>query len=93
MFHLRAMNKKIISIHERALRLVYSNYVTYFDELLKKSRSFFIHYKNIQSLTLKFTSFFTVLLQVFWKMSSILTQIFYTTLGHAVNFIVEIQKQ
>ena len=58
MFHLRAMNKKIISIHERALRLVYSNYVTYFDELLKKKRSFSIHYKNIQSLTIEIYKFF-----------------------------------
>ena len=36
MFHLRTMNNKINRIHERALRLVYSDHVSSFDELLKK---------------------------------------------------------
>ena len=34
-----------------------------------------------------------VFLQALWKMSSILRQIFHITLGHIVNFTVEIQKQ
>ena len=37
MFHSRTMNKKINRIHERALRLVYSDHVSSFDELLKKT--------------------------------------------------------
>ena len=34
------MNNKINRIHERALRLVYSDHVSSFDELLKKDRHF-----------------------------------------------------
>ena len=36
MFHSRTMNNKINCIHERALRLVYSDHVSSFDELLKR---------------------------------------------------------
>ena len=79
------MNNKINRFHERALRLVYSDHVSSFDELLKKDRSFSVHHRNIQSLAIELSCFFTVFLQVSRKMSSILTQIF-----HA---ILEIQNQ
>ena len=36
MFHSRTMNNKINRIHERALRLVYSDHVSCFDEYLKR---------------------------------------------------------
>ena len=36
MFHSRTMNNTVIRIHARALRLVYSDHVSPFDELLKK---------------------------------------------------------
>ena len=93
MFYSRTMNNKINRIHERALRSIYSDNVSSFDELLKKDRSFAITTGTFKVQLLNFTHFFTVFLQVSWKMSSIFTQIFHTTLGHAVNFIVEIQKQ
>ena len=93
MFHSRTMNNKINRIYERAWTLVYSDYVSSFDELLKKDRSFPIHQRNIQSLAIELYFFFTVFLQVSWKMSSISTQIFHTILPQVVNFIVEIQKQ
>ena len=88
MFISRIMNKKINCIQERALRLVYSDHVSFFDELLKKDRSFFIHYRNIQSLAIEFYKFSRSFHKYHEK-----TQIFHTTLGHTVNFIVEIQKQ
>ena len=47
------MNNKINRIHERALSLAYSDHVSSFDELLKKDRSFSIHYRNIQSLAIE----------------------------------------
>ena len=53
MFHLRIWNNKINHIHERALRLVYSDDVSSFDELPKKDRSFSIHHGNIQSLAIE----------------------------------------
>ena len=58
MFHSRIMKNKINRIHEIALRLVYSDNVSSFDELLKKDRSFFIHHRNIQSLAIELYKFF-----------------------------------
>ena len=53
MFHGRVMNKKINTIHERALRIVYEDYTTSFTELLAKDGSFTIHQRNIQSLAIE----------------------------------------
>ena len=58
MFHSRIMNNKINRIHERALRLVFSGHVSSFEELFKKDRSFSIHHRNIQSLTIELYKFF-----------------------------------
>ena len=58
MFHSRTMNNKINRIHERALRLVYYDHVFPFDKLLKKDRSFSIHHRNSQCLTIKTYKFF-----------------------------------
>ena len=58
MFHSRTMNNKINLIHERALRLVYPDYSSNFDELLKKDGSFSIHDKNIQTLAIEIHKFF-----------------------------------
>ena len=52
------MNNKINRIHERALRLVYSDHVSSFDELLKKDGSFSIHHRNIPSLAIELYKFF-----------------------------------
>ena len=53
MFHSRTMNDKISRIHEKTPRLFNSDYVPYFDELLRKDRSFLIHHRNIQSLAIE----------------------------------------
>ena len=49
MSHSRTMNNKISRINERPLRLVYSDYSSNFDELLKKYGSFSIRDRNIQT--------------------------------------------
>ena len=53
MLHSRVLNDKINSIHERALRTVYSDYNSSFNELLDKDGSFTIHQRNVQSLAIE----------------------------------------
>ena len=53
MFHSRKVNNKINHSQERSLRIVYKDYITSFEDLLKKDNSFKIHHKNIQSLTIE----------------------------------------
>ena len=52
-FHSRKVNSKINHLQERSLRIVYNNYITSFEDLLKKDSSFNIHHKNIQSLAIE----------------------------------------
>ena len=49
LFHARKLNKWLNNIHERALRLVYKDYTSSFDELLTKDNSFRLHYHNLQN--------------------------------------------
>ena len=51
MFYSRTLNNKINCLHERALRIAYSNYKSLFCELLEKDKSFLIHHRNIQVFT------------------------------------------
>ena len=53
MFCSRTMDARINRIHVRALRIVYNEYVSSFDELLTKDKSFTIHHGNIQTLTIE----------------------------------------
>ena len=50
MFHSRKQNHHINRIHERALRVVYKDYNSTFDELLEKDNSYTIHDRNFQKL-------------------------------------------
>ena len=57
MFHSRTMNNKINRLHERALRIVYSDFKSSFEGLLMKDNSFSIHERNIQSLAIEIYKF------------------------------------
>ena len=57
MFHSRILNNKINRLHERTLRIVFSDSKSSFCELLEKCKSFSIHHKNIESLTIKIYTF------------------------------------
>ena len=53
MFSSRTMNNKINHIHERALRLVYQDYKTSFEDLLKKDNSLTFHHRNIHHVAIE----------------------------------------
>ena len=53
MFDSNKVNSKINNLQERSLRIVYNDYIALFKDLLKKDKSFKIHYKNIKSLAIE----------------------------------------
>ena len=53
MFHSRKLNSKINRLHERALRLLYKDDFSTFENLLEIDKSFTIHQRNIQTLAIE----------------------------------------
>jgi len=53
MFHDRGVENKINKVHERALRCVYRDDVSTFEELLKKDNSFSMHHRNIHAMAIE----------------------------------------
>ena len=53
MFCSNTMNNKINHIHERALRLVYQDYSSTFEELLIKDKSLCFHHRNIHQVAIE----------------------------------------
>ena len=53
MFHSREINNKINLLHERALRMIYNDQISSFQELLEKGNSCTVHHFNVSHLPLK----------------------------------------
>ena len=53
MFHSRALNKKINTIHERSHRITYNDRTSIFEELLRKDNSVTVHHRNLQVFSTK----------------------------------------
>ena len=52
MFHDRGVEHKINRVHERALRCVYRDDISTFEQLLQKDNSLRIHHRNIQAMAI-----------------------------------------
>ena len=50
MFHSRELNNLINNIHEHALRIVFRDYESIIEQLLKQNKSVSIHQRNLQLL-------------------------------------------
>ena len=53
MFHSRILNRNRNNLHYRALRIVYRDEISSFDELLAKDGSVTVHHRNLQSLAIE----------------------------------------
>ena len=53
MFHSRGINTKINNLHYRALRMIYQDETSSFEELLKRDGSVTIHHRNLQFLAIE----------------------------------------
>ena len=53
MFHNRRINAKINNLHYRALRMIYMDEVSSFEELLRKDGSVTVHHRNLHSLAIE----------------------------------------
>ena len=53
MFYSKGINNKINHLHERALRTIYKDNTSTFEELLEKDHSFSVQHRNIQSLAIE----------------------------------------
>ena len=56
-FHSRTIGNKINRLHERALRIVYSDFKSSFEGVIMKDNSFSIHERNIQNLAIEIYKF------------------------------------
>ena len=70
MIHSRHLNNKINNLHEKALRIVYSNYKSTFQELLDKDASFSVHNINIQILAIE------VYKDIHWLSPAVMGEVF-----------------
>ena len=66
MFHSRAINNKRNRIHERALKITYSNNSSSFQSLLDRDMSFTIPHRNIRTLAIETFKVYTGFPHLFW---------------------------
>ena len=50
MFHSSKLNNRVDNIHERALRIIFRDYESTFQQLLKRNKSVSIHLRKLQRM-------------------------------------------
>ena len=65
MLHSRKSEKKVNALHERALRFLYEDYTSSFENILEKDQSYTIHDRNIQNLAIEIYKFLHNIRSVF----------------------------
>ena len=93
MFHSKRLNNKSNNVHEKALRNVYSDYRSTFQELLDKDASFSVHHRNIQTLAIEIYKHIHGLRQQLREKFSKLTDLYHLTSEHTMGFPAEFIKQ
>ena len=53
MLYNRSINRKINKLHERALRILYKDNISTFEQLLSKDESVTMHHRNMQKLAIE----------------------------------------
>ena len=53
MFYIRRLDRRINHLHERCLRIVFSDHTSTFEELLEKDGTIKFHHKNLQLLAIE----------------------------------------
>ena len=90
MFHCRSLNNRINNIHEGALRLVYNDSYSSFNDLLDKDKSVSIHMRNIQAVAIElFKVYKGVASDIFVKFSN-LNRNAYMNLGFHLNLVISV---
>ena len=92
-FHSRRLNNKFNNVHEEALRIIYSDYKSTFQELLDKDAFFSVQHKNIQTLAIEIYKHIHGLSQELWGKFSKLTEHYHITLEHTMSFPADFLKQ
>ena len=70
MFYSRKTNNRNNELHERALRLIYSEHESRFKDLLTKDGSFTVYHYNIQTLAIELYKVYNIInnvLEIFYK--------------------------
>ena len=52
-FHDRIVNRKVNHLHEKFLRVVYEDYTSSSEDLLRQDKSVTVHHSNIQSFAIE----------------------------------------
>ena len=88
MFCGRNLNNQINNLHERSLKIVYSDHESSFQELLKLDNSASIHHKNIRLLAIKLFKVKNVC-QIKLFLNYLICKMYNTIFAHEQTFHLE----